>query len=69
MKHTPVISSNIASIGYDELSQTLEVTFDNGSTYAYSGVPKSEYEALMAASSHGKYLNSIIKPRFVATKQ
>lgn len=69
MEHTPVTSSNLASVGYDEPSKTLEVTFKNGSTYAYSGVPKSEHDALMAASSHGKYLNSNIKPRFAATKR
>ena len=68
MKHTPITSSNLASVGYDEPSQTLEVTFKNGATYAYSRVPTSEYEALMAADSHGKYLNAHIKPRYAATK-
>lgn len=69
MQHTSVSSSNISSIGYDLDSRTLEVTFHNGGTYAYSGVPQSEYDALMSASSHGKYLNSNIKPRYAATKQ
>lgn len=68
MKHTPVISSNLASVGYDEASQTLEVTFKNGTTYAYSRVPASEHAALMAADSHGKYLNAYIKPRYAVTK-
>lgn len=68
MKHVSVTSSNIVSIGYDEGLQTLEVTFRGGETYAYSRVPASEYAALMAAASHGKYLNSYIKPRFAATK-
>ena len=68
MTNTPVTSSNIASIGYDEPSQTLEVTFKNGATYAYSRVPASEHAALMSASSHGKYLNANIKPRYAATK-
>ena len=68
MKHTPVVSSNLASVGYDESSQTLEVTFKNGATYAYSRVPASEHDALMRADSHGKYLNAYIKPRYAATK-
>ena len=68
MQHVKVESSNLASVGYDEASQTLEVTFKNGATYAYSRVPASVHEALMAADSHGKYLNAQIKPRYAATK-
>lgn len=69
MQHQSVTSSNISSIGYDAASRTLEVTFHNGGTYAYSGVPQSEYDALMAASSHGSYLNSNIKSSYTATKR
>jgi hypothetical protein len=68
MRHTAVTSSNIASVGYDEPSLTLEVTFKSGETYAYSRVPAAEHTALMAAESHGKYLNAYIKPRYAATR-
>lgn len=54
-------SSNIASIGYDSISQTLEVEFLNGLIYQYYDVPEALYEGLMAADSHGKYLNEYIK--------
>jgi hypothetical protein len=61
MKRTPVSSSNIASIGYDAATRTLEVEFNDGSVYHYFGVPQSEYAGLMAAGSHGSYLAQHIK--------
>jgi len=56
-----VSSSNIASIGYAPMSQILEVEFLNGSIYQYYDVPEALYEGLMAADSHGKFLNEYIK--------
>ena len=61
MTRISVSSSNLRSIGYDSISQTLEVEFHNGSIYQYSSVPSSVYEALMSASSHGSYFNQHIK--------
>lgn len=56
-----VTSSNIASIGYDSISQTLEVEFLNGAIYQYYDVPEALYEGLMSADSHGKYFAEFIK--------
>lgn len=56
-----VTSSNIASIGYDSFSMILEVEFLNGTIYQYFDIPETIYEDLMAADSHGKYLNEYIK--------
>lgn len=56
-----VSSSNIASIGYDANSQTLEIEFLNGGAYQYFDVPQHIYEGLMSASSHGQYLALNIK--------
>lgn len=52
-----VQSSNVASIGYDSSSSTLEVEFLNGGIYQYFGVPDYIYEGLMNAASKGTYLN------------
>lgn len=35
MEREPVVSSNIASIGYDENNNILEVEFNNGNVYEY----------------------------------
>ncbi|MBN7795869.1 KTSC domain-containing protein [Parahaliea mediterranea] len=56
-----VASSNIASIGYDEPSQTLEVEFLNGTVYQYYNVPLNMYESMMKEGSKGRFLNTYIK--------
>jgi len=69
MKHAAVESSNVQSIGYDEAGKTLEVTFKNGVTYAYAGVPRSEHEALTNSPSKGAHLSARIKPHFNAVRK
>ena len=64
MERQKVSSSNIASIGYDPPSQTLEVEFLNGSVYQYYNVPGGIHEAFMGAPSKGQFLASQIKDRF-----
>ncbi|OWQ47196.1 KTSC domain-containing protein [Roseateles noduli] len=61
MNREPVASSNIASVGYDEPSQTLEVEFTSGAVYQYYNVPQPVYEQLMQAASKGQYLAYQIK--------
>lgn len=61
MNRQPVSSSNIASIGYDANSLTLEIEFLNGGVYQYFDVPQYVYEDLMNAGSHGQYLAHNIK--------
>lgn len=61
MDRNHVASSNIASVGYDEPSQTLEVEFLNGSIYQYYNVPPNMHQELMQAGSKGKFLNTYIK--------
>jgi hypothetical protein len=68
MERTAVQSSNIASIGYDNQSETLEIEFLNGSIYQYFDVPERVYEELMGADSHGKYLAHIIKGNYRYSK-
>jgi hypothetical protein len=69
MERTSVNSSNIASIGYDGRSQTLEVEFNSGSIYQYFQVPESLYQGLMRASSHGSYFDAYIKKGRFAYRQ
>jgi len=56
-----VLSSNVASVGYDPKTQTLEVEFHNGTVYQYFDVPQSVYDAFMSAESKGGFLKSSIK--------
>ena len=59
-----VSSSDIASIGYDATDQVLQITFNDGQTYQYSGVPQSDFDGLMAADSKGSYAHSNIFPAY-----
>lgn len=59
MERDYVDSSNLAEVGYE--NGILEVVFKDGSVYQYNGVPQQVHEGLMAASSHGKYLDQFVK--------
>ena len=61
MQRTKVSSSNLHSIGYDNVTNILEIEFLGGSIYQYSNVPENIYTGLMSASSHGSYFNNNIK--------
>ena len=68
MNRTPVTSSNVATVGYDANTMTLEIEFQNGSVYQYFSVPEVEYQGLITADSVGKYLNQNIKNNYQYTK-
>ena len=61
MERYSVASSNIATIGYDEETETLEVEFLAGSIYQYFGVPSHIHEQLMQAGSKGRFLHTYIR--------
>lgn len=61
MNRDPVASSNLASIGYDDAAQTLEVEFMNGTVYQYYNVGVQLFEQLMQAPSKGQFLNVYIR--------
>lgn len=59
-----VFSSVVSSVGYDEETQTLTVTWKNGRTSAYSGVPEDLAHSVANAPSVGQAINSQIKNSF-----
>lgn len=61
MERVPVQSSNLASVGYDPKTSTLEIEFLNGNIYQYFGVPSEIHQGLMNAGSKGSYLDQNIK--------
>ena len=64
MQRTPVSSSNVASVGYDPESSTLEIEFNNGAIYQYFDVNENIFNELLGASSVGGYLASSIKGKY-----
>lgn len=61
MNRDPVPSSNLASVGYDDATQTLEIEFVNGTVYQYYNVAAPLFEQLMQAPSKGQFLNAYIR--------
>ena len=61
MNRVQVSSSNIAEVGYDATSSTLELLFTNGRVYQYFDVPESVHQALMNAASVGQYFHAEIR--------
>jgi len=57
--HTPVKSSNLKSVAYENV--ILEVTFQDNRTYQYYDVEVDKYNSLLNASSKGSYLDKHIK--------
>lgn len=63
-----VSSTNISDINYDPQSETMSITFNNGSAYNYLSVPEGVYMRLMSAPSKGEYFAQYIRGRFATTK-
>ncbi|MER8186713.1 KTSC domain-containing protein [Kitasatospora sp. NPDC094015] len=64
MERVPLESSWIRSAGYDPRTRELELETVSGAVYRYLAVPAREWAALLAAPSHGRYVNLRIKPRY-----
>lgn len=64
MNRTPVTSTDIAEVGYDMNSMTLEIAFNQGGIYQYFDVPDAVYKELMGAASHGKFFHANIKNNY-----
>lgn len=61
MKRVSVISKALATVGYDEATHTLEITFKDGRVYEYDGVPPKVHFELMTAASKGTYFQDYIR--------
>lgn len=62
MNRRKVDSSHLASVGWEGEAEegTLEVEFRSGFVYRYDKVPRAVYEALIGASSPGRYFSQNI---------
>lgn len=64
MERKAVPSREIAIVGYDGETSTLEIVFRRGGVYHYFGVPSQIYQSLMTAASRGTYFAQRIKENF-----
>ena len=61
-------SSNLFGLAYDFDSNTLVVSFLNGSSYQYTSVPEQEVLQLLGAGSHGSYFHYNIRLSYPYTR-
>lgn len=66
MPHNFTNSSMLQSCEHD--GNCLTITFQNGISYKYEGVPKDEYHALINAESAGKHFGSAIRGKYKHSK-
>jgi hypothetical protein len=64
IERQPVISSDIASVGYDPVSETLEIEFKATGVYRYFSVPAALFEELCRTPSPGKFFRQHIKGKY-----
>ena len=62
----PVESSNLAAIGYDAATKTLQVDFKNGKRWQYQNVPSELFVEFSKADSVGKFFATRIKSEFLS---
>jgi len=61
-------SSTIASGVYDTVTETLILTFRNGTVYRYPAVPQEDVERFFNAESAGKFFATFIRPYHQGTR-
>lgn len=61
-----VKSRILRAVGYDDSTKTLEIEFQTGLVYQYSGVPPKVYADLMRSGEIGKYFSEKVRPKFPA---
>ena len=64
MRVAIVESTTLATVGYDESINRLQLEFCSRAVYLYFGVPAAVYEALLDAPSKGRYFNGTIRGRY-----
>ena len=64
MQVIAVASTALATVGYDEARELLQVEFGGRAIYHYFGVPAAVHQGLLAAPSKGCYFNQAIRGRF-----
>jgi hypothetical protein len=61
-----VESSSCRGVLYDSAARHLYIAFSNARMYRYIDVPAEVFAAMMEAPSMGRFVNSVVKVRFLA---
>ena len=64
IKRQPVISTNVAAVGYSRPLRALEIEFTRGAVYRFLDVPMRVHQQLMAAQSKGRFIAENIRGKY-----
>ena len=64
-----VSSSNIDSVGYNNVSRKLRIKFNNKSVFDYADVNPELFNDLMDADSVGKFFHANVRNKFKGEKK
>ena len=68
MRRKQVVSTSLASVGYEAATRILEVEFRKGRVYQYHDVGADIVEQLMKADSKGRFMNAHIRNAYRFTR-
>ena len=68
MERAKVSSDKIRSVGYDAVSQMLEIEFTDGRVIQYSRVPSEVHRRLLAAPTVVSYFRDNIEDEYTARR-
>ena len=60
----PVVSSNVASVGYSRHLHALEIEFVRGAVYRFLNVPADVYHDLLASESKGHFIFEHLRGKY-----
>lgn len=60
----PLNSIALRSATYNEDTEELDITFVDGRTFSYDGVPEDVFKSLTEAPSPGRYYHQNIKDQY-----
>jgi hypothetical protein len=64
MERSPLASSSVASVGYDDATQVLEIEFRSGRIYQFTQVPRGVFDWLLRTPNKGSYVARMINGRY-----
>ena len=64
IKREPVVSTNVASVGYSRHLHALEIEFVRGAVYRFLDVPQKLYRQLLASDSKGHFIAENLRGKY-----
>ena len=55
-------------MGYDPVTETLEIEFHNSQVYQYRGVPERVFRAMLSQDSLGQFFTKFVRNKYSTKK-